>query len=62
MTGGTESWERNSCHGRTYRRVLPAENLPPLPARGVRRKRRLGWPKRASHLARKLLVQRSSIR
>ena len=28
-----ESVASNICHGRTHRRVLPAEDLPPLPVR-----------------------------
>ena len=31
--GVHESVASNICHGRTHRRVLPAENLPPLPVR-----------------------------
>ena len=29
--GVHESVASDICHGRTYKRVLPAENLPPLP-------------------------------
>ena len=31
--GVHESVASNICHGRTHRRVLPAEDLPPLPVR-----------------------------
>ena len=31
--GVHESVASNICRGRTHRRVLPAENLPPLPVR-----------------------------
>ena len=31
--GVHESVVSNICHGRTHRRVLPAEDLPPLPVR-----------------------------
>ena len=31
--GVHESVTSNICHGRTHRRVLPAEDLPPLPVR-----------------------------
>ena len=31
--GVHESVASNICHGRTHRRVLPAEGLPPLPVR-----------------------------
>ncbi len=31
--GVHESVASNICHGRTHRRVLPAEDLPPLPLR-----------------------------
>ena len=56
--GVHESVASDICHGRTHKRVLPAENLPPLrvqptPAEQAQRTRRLAenagqrrWPRR----------------
>ena len=44
--GVHESVASDICHGRTYKRVLPAENLPPLPVHRT--------PEEMAQLARRL--------
>ena len=53
-----ESVASNICHGRTHRRVLPAENLPPLPIRRTPEEE-VQITERAAQMARQLNARRT---
>ena len=55
--GVHESVASNICHGRTHRRVLPAENLPPLPVRRTPEEE-AQITERAAQMARQLNARR----